>query len=72
MYHYAEPRVSVVPASVLHNPGMAESLLDREPEPGVGAHQPGHEVLGLLAHVAPEVVVELVLPPDDHPQQLGL
>ena len=48
---------------------MTESLLHRESQPRVSAHQSRHEMFGVLADVAPEVVVELVLPPHNLPQQ---
>ena len=51
---------------------MVNGLLHRQPQLGVRTHEARHEVFGVLADVTPEIVMELVFPPDDLSEQLGL
>ena len=64
--------VSAPPAFVANYPGVVDGLLHGQSQSGVGAHEAGHKVLGLLADMPPEIIMELIFPLHDLTEELGL
>ena len=51
---------------------MGDRLLSGQPQLGVGTHEAADEMFGLLTDVAPEVVVEVIPPLDNLPEEFAL
>ena len=51
---------------------MGDRLLCGQPELGVGTHKAADEMFGLLTDMAPEVVVEVIPPLNNLPEEFAL